>query len=133
MRIIVICSLLLAAPVTCAFAAAHLTAAKMLEIVATEGSMSKLLTKIPEYCLDKRKMECPDARKEEVLARVVETFATEKVDTTDGVKIFFGEGWTLVRPSGTEPIFRMFSEAKSHEAAKRCGDRCEKALRELLK
>ena len=78
-------------------------------------------------------MECPEDRKEEVLALVVEAFANEKVDTTDGVKVFFGEGWTLIRPSGTEPIFRMFSEAKSVEAAKKCGDRCEKALREILK
>jgi len=111
---------------------AGMTAAKMLEIVATEGSMSRLSTKIPDYCLDKRKMECPEDRKEEVLALVVEAFAQERVDTTDGVKVFFGEGWTLIRPSGTEPIFRMFSEAKSVEAARKCGDRCEKALREIL-
>ena len=110
-----------------------MTAAKMLEIVAAEGPLSKLLTKIPEYCLDKRKMECPDARKEEVLAQIVETFAQERVDSTDGIKVYFGEGWTLIRPSGTEPIFRIFSEAKSIEAAKNCGDRCEKALREILK
>jgi phosphomannomutase/phosphoglucomutase len=110
-----------------------MTAAKMLEIVATEGLMSKLLTKIPEYCLDKRKMECPETRKEEVLARVVETFVNERVDTTDGIKVYFEEGWTLIRPSGTEPIFRIFSEAKSAEAAKKCGDRCEKALSEILK
>ncbi len=110
-----------------------MTAAKMLEIVATEGPMSSLLAKVPEYCLDKRKMECPETRKEEVLARVVEVFAKERVDTTDGVKVYFGEGWTLIRPSGTEPIFRIFSEAKRVDAAKRCGDRCEKALREILK
>ena len=109
-----------------------MTAAKMLEIVALEGSMSKLLSKIPDYFLDKRKMACPEDRKEEILALVVEAFANEKVDTTDGVKVFFGDGWTLIRPSGTEPIFRMFSEAKSVEAAKKCGDRCEKALREIM-
>lgn len=110
-----------------------MTAAKMLEIVSTEGPMSKLLSTIPEYFLDKRKMECPEDRKEEILALVVEQFSGEKVDTTDGVKVFFSDGWTLIRPSGTEPIFRMFSEAKSVEDAKRCGDRCEKTLREILK
>ena len=110
-----------------------MTAAKMLGIVSMEGSMSKLLSRIPEYFLDKRKMECPENRKEEVLALVVEEFSGERVDTTDGVKVFFSDGWTLIRPSGTEPIFRMFSEAKSVEAAKKCGDRCEKTLREILK
>jgi phosphomannomutase / phosphoglucomutase len=109
-----------------------MTAAKMLEIVAMEGPLSKLLSTIPEYHLDKRKMECPEARKEEVLTLVVEAFSDEKVDTTDGVKVYFGDGWTLIRPSGTEPIFRIFSEAKSVEAARKCSDRCEKALREIL-
>ena len=111
---------------------AGMTAAKMLEIVAMEGKLSKLLANIPDYCLDKRKLECPEVRKEEVLARVVEAFSSEKVDTTDGVKVYFSEGWSLIRPSGTEPIFRIFSEARSAESAKRCGDRCEKALREIL-
>jgi phosphomannomutase / phosphoglucomutase len=109
-----------------------MTAAKMLEIVASEGPMSKLLSKIPEYYLDKRKMKCPEDRKEAVLELIVEAFSKERVDTTDGVKVYFNEGWTLIRPSGTEPIFRIFSEAKSVESAKRCGDRCEKALREIL-
>ncbi|HEY3421239.1 MAG TPA: phosphoglucosamine mutase [Methanomassiliicoccales archaeon] len=109
-----------------------MTAAKMLEIVAMEGPLSKLLSTIPEYYLDKRKMECPEVRKSEVLKLVVEAFSKEKVDTTDGVKVYFGEGWTLIRPSGTEPIFRIFSEGRSPEAAKKCGDRCEKALKEIL-
>jgi phosphomannomutase/phosphoglucomutase len=38
-----------------------------------------------------------------------------KVDTKDGVKIFTEEGWVIIRPSGTEPIFRCFAEAKNEE------------------
>jgi len=34
------------------------------------------------------------------------------------VKILFPDGWVLVRASGTEPIIRVFSEAKSEEKAK---------------
>ena len=36
-----------------------------------------------------------------------------KVDETDGVKLYVKDGWVLVRPSGTEPIFRVFSESKN--------------------
>jgi phosphomannomutase/phosphoglucomutase len=41
----------------------------------------------------------------------------DRVDTTDGVKVFFEDGWVLVRPSGTEPLFRVFTEAKDAEKA----------------
>lgn len=37
------------------------------------------------------------------------------IDTTDGVKIFKNEGWVIIRPSGTEPIFRCFSESNSQK------------------
>jgi len=36
------------------------------------------------------------------------------VETVDGVKIWFPDkSWILIRPSGTEPIFRLYSEAKT--------------------
>jgi phosphomannomutase/phosphoglucomutase len=40
-----------------------------------------------------------------------------KTDTIDGVKIWYDDGWVLIRPSGTEPIFRIFAEAKKQERA----------------
>jgi phosphomannomutase/phosphoglucomutase len=40
-----------------------------------------------------------------------------KTDTIDGVKIWYDDGWILIRPSGTEPIFRIFAEAKKQERA----------------
>jgi phosphomannomutase/phosphoglucomutase len=40
-----------------------------------------------------------------------------KMDTVDGVKIWYEDGWVLIRPSGTEPIFRIFAEAKKQERA----------------
>ena len=41
----------------------------------------------------------------------------QKLDTADGVKIWYEDGWVLIRPSGTEPIFRIFAEAKKQERA----------------
>ena len=38
-----------------------------------------------------------------------------KIDTTDGVKILKEDGWIIIRPSGTEPIFRCFAESDSQK------------------
>ena len=39
------------------------------------------------------------------------------IDTLDGVKLLFGdEGWILFRPSGTEPLLRVYCEARSQRS-----------------
>ncbi len=111
---------------------AAMTMAKMLEIIAKKGPLSELLKEVPRYCLDKRKLSCPEDKKEWVLEQVEAYFADQRTDVTDGIKIFFDGGWSLVRPSGTEPIFRIYSEGKDEGTARRCGDECEKLVRELL-
>ncbi|NLI74006.1 MAG: phosphoglucosamine mutase [Euryarchaeota archaeon] len=109
-----------------------MTVAKLLEIVAIEGPLSKLVDNVPKYCQDKRKMACPDSRKESVLTKLVEYYCDERVDTTDGVKIWFKSGWTLIRPSGTEPLFRIYSEAQTDKDAQKYSDNCQKVLESLL-
>jgi phosphomannomutase/phosphoglucomutase len=39
------------------------------------------------------------------------------------VKIFFGKEWLAIRPSGTEPLFRVFTEARTEERAKELNDK----------
>lgn len=109
-----------------------MTVAKMLEIVSREGPLSRLVDLIPSYSQDKRKLVCPDDRKERVLEALVNYYASQRVDATDGVKICYDDGWTLVRPSGTEPLFRIYSEARSPEEAKKRSDECEKVLIGLI-
>ncbi len=109
-----------------------MTVAKMLEIVTRDGPLSKLVDDIPTYSQDKRKLVCSDDRKEKVLAALVEHYCSQRVDTTDGVKICYDDGWTLVRPSGTEPLFRIYSEARTSEDAKKRSEECEKVLSDLL-
>jgi phosphomannomutase len=43
----------------------------------------------------------------------VGTFKIERIDTTDGVKLYTKDGWMLIRASGTEPIIRFYAEADS--------------------
>ena len=46
----------------------------------------------------------------------------EKVTTIDGVKIDFEDRWVHLRKSNTEPIIRIYSEAKTLEEANKIAD-----------
>jgi len=47
----------------------------------------------------------------------VDGHAVQAVRTLDGFKHLTDNGWLLIRPSGTEPVLRVYSEAESPEAA----------------
>ncbi len=49
---------------------------------------------------------------------IIENIKEEvEILTIDGIKLIYPESWILIRPSGTEPILRIFVEAKSVERA----------------
>ncbi|KZX14429.1 phosphoglucosamine mutase [Methanobrevibacter curvatus] len=99
---------------------AALSTAKILELMAKEKKpLSELVNELPIYYSQKMKIECDDAIKEEIMDKISEEVENLgfKIDRTDGVKIFKDEGWVIIRPSGTEPIFRSFSESKSETDA----------------
>lgn len=110
-----------------------MAAAKMLEVVAKNGRLSKLNDEIPSYCQFKTKTPCPDEKKDEVIRRLAEEAKGLRIDTTDGVKVLFEDCWVIVRPSGTEPIFRIFSEAKEESRAKELAERYKKRVESLVK
>jgi len=90
---------------------------KILEILAKEKRpLSELIAEIPFYEMYKTKVACPNEKKERVMNRVVDQMKDSKdvmdIDRTDGVKFYLTDGWVLMRPSGTEPIFRVYVETK---------------------
>jgi phosphomannomutase/phosphoglucomutase len=93
--------------------------ALMLECLAGRGmSFSKALAfVVPKYNQAKTKVEVAPGKVERVM-KAVERQAKGEVERIDGVKLWTGEhSWVLVRPSGTEPIVRIFAEAESQEGA----------------
>lgn len=68
-----------------------------------------------------------------VLAALAASTAGGRVDTTDGVKIYEKDGWVLVRPSGTEAIFRVFSEATTPARAKELAEQYKKRVEKLVR
>ena len=100
---------------------AVMTVAKILEILAkSKKPMSELVAELPVYYASKTKIECPDDEKEFVMSSIADEIKTTtdfELDLTDGVKILKDDGWVIIRPSGTEPIFRCFSESDSQKKA----------------
>lgn len=111
---------------------AGMAAAKIVELVATEGPLSELVDALPGYALDKRGVGCPDDLKRRLMDDLKERFKTEDYNDVDGLKIYYDEGWVLIRPSGTEPKYRIYSEAEDYDTAKELGHKHQKIVREVL-
>ncbi len=96
-----------------------MAASLVLDIMAKTGKrLSTLLSELPRHYSWKSKVSCPNTAKEKVLEKLRDETAKLKVETLDGVKIRLNDkSWILIRPSGTEPIFRLFAEAKTQERA----------------
>lgn len=91
--------------------------ALILEIIAKSGKpLSVLFAELPQYSQMKDRVACPEEMKEKTLEVLRESVDAPRVETIDGVKLGYPDGsWVLIRPSGTEPIFRLYAEAGSPE------------------
>jgi len=94
-----------------------MTAAKIVEMVAKNGKLSDMIKELPQYSLEKRGVECPDDLKDPLMERLKEVYSETDYDDTDGLKIYYDDGWVLIRPSGTEPKYRIYSEASDKSKA----------------
>jgi phosphomannomutase/phosphoglucomutase len=91
--------------------------ALMLEIMAKAGRpLSELFAEMPRYHQLKDRVPCPEELKEKALEALRGSVDAPEVETIDGVKLGYEDGsWILFRPSGTEPVFRIYAEAGSPE------------------
>lgn len=110
-----------------------MSAAKMLESIVKYGPLSEQVATLPVYHTFKFKIDCPDDKKALLLAKLSTEQKGIGKDETDGLKILFEDGWVLIRPSGTEPIFRIYSESKNAEVAKKRGEDFRSAAENALK
>ena len=90
-------------------------AALFLTYLAEKGmTMTELRKTYPAYFASKNKIELtPAIDVDKVLREMKSRYANEKVNDADGVKIDFPENWVHLRKSNTEPIIRVYTEAKT--------------------
>lgn len=87
-------------------------------------SCKALRESYPSYFMSKNKIQLtPQIDVDAILKSMADTYANEEVNTIDGVKIDFAEEWIHLRKSNTEPIIRIYTEAKSQAAADALAER----------
>ncbi len=80
----------------------------------TNKTMSELIDDLPPSFTTKTKITCSKEDAQKIIQKLKEEYPDS--DTTDGIKITFDEqNWVMVRPSGTEPIIRVYAEGSSKE------------------
>lgn len=72
---------------------------------------------LPEFHIVKHKIELSELDGDGALEKAKQVFAGQKQDQTDGLKLFFDQGWVHLRKSNTEPIIRIYAEAKDSKNA----------------
>jgi phosphomannomutase / phosphoglucomutase len=85
--------------------------------------LSKLLDRIPKFHMLKEKIPCKEETKDRAIKVLIRKLKGSISSTLDGVRLDIGErGWVLVRPSGTEPLIRLYIEARTENGVQQLRD-----------
>jgi len=95
-------------------------------------SVSELRAGYPAYFMSKKKIELtPTLDVDAILEAMKKRYSNEDITTIDGVKIDFAENWVHLRKSNTEPIIRIYTEAKSQHEANALADKIIAEIKEM--
>jgi phosphomannomutase len=91
------------------------------QLAEYKGTISELHQFLPQYFQSKNRIEINDMDVSAIMDFIVKKHKKENIDKTDGVKFLWKDHWVHIRPSNTEPIIRIYSEARSAEEADALG------------
>ncbi|GAA5221948.1 phosphoglucosamine mutase [Membranihabitans marinus] len=93
--------------------------------------VSEWKAKLPIYFMAKEKVSLNGGiNADDVLDGLKERFANEETNTIDGLKIDFADEWVHMRKSNTEPIIRIYTEAKTQLAADQLAEKFVSIIQE---
>ncbi len=94
--------------------------ALVLQLMAETGkTISRLVGEIGGYYMSKDKFAAGKSQAEQILKSATKAFTNAKLDTTDGCRFDFDDGWLHLRVSNTEPVMRIIVEAKDRGTAQK--------------
>ncbi|TMI46398.1 phosphoglucosamine mutase [Candidatus Bathyarchaeota archaeon] len=83
-------------------------------VMRNRRPLSKLLDRLPKFHMIKEKIPCKERAKERAIKALKTKLKGRISNTLDGIRVDMkGRGWVLVRASGTEPLLRLYAEAKT--------------------
>lgn len=101
--------------------------------VKSGKTMSALRASYPHYEMAKNKVQLEQGMvPDELIAQLKKQYAGADINTEDGLKIDFADGWVHLRKSNTEPIIRIYTESTSREKAQELASRFEEELHALI-
>lgn len=96
-------------------------------------SASMLRASYPNYHISKNKIELTaDIEVDGVLEAIKNKYASNPINTIDGVKIEFDNEWVQLRKSNTEPIIRIFAESESQSTAEHLAMKLISDIKEVI-
>ncbi len=115
-----------------------LAALKLIEALNYTGeNLRDFVDKVPEYAVERIKLECPEQFKNKAMISIAEEFDivfkdVESVSVMDGVRLEMEEGWVLIRPSGTEPLIRITVEGRTRDNAEALMEKGKTLVKDIL-
>lgn len=96
-------------------------------------TVKQLRDSYPAYFMSKNKIQLTEAiNPEEILKKMEKKYTNEQISTIDGLKLDFADCWVHLRKSNTEPIIRIYTEAKSQNEADNLALRFINEIKELI-
>jgi phosphomannomutase/phosphoglucomutase len=95
------------------------TAAQFCERLA-DRTVSDLVADFDDYHNVRKNVSYATPEERDAMLEAIERYAEAAdadVDTTDGYRLDYGDAWVLARPSGTEPVVRVYAEARDRDRA----------------
>ena len=97
------------------------------------GNVQQLRESYPTYFMSKNKIQLTEQiNPDQILKAMEQKYADEQTTTIDGLKIDFSESWVHLRKSNTEPIIRIYTEAKSQKEADELAQRFIQEMQALI-
>jgi phosphomannomutase len=94
--------------------------------------VSELRKTYPSYFMSKNKIQLtPGLDVDGILKEMEARYSHENITTIDGVKIDFPENWVHLRKSNTEPIIRIYTEAKTQQEADDLASKIMSEIKEI--